>query len=84
MNKVDGNSNSALQAGMQGLRTANESMAKAAGQFASGSHNGQSSVANGDAIDLVTSRLQAEASAEVIERAAKRDGIIGSIIDTYA
>ena len=84
MNNVNATSNSALQAGMQGYQAASESMTRAALQLSSDGNNGQSKMLNVAASQMISGSLQAAASAEVIDRAAKRDGIIGSIIDTYA
>ncbi len=84
MNNVDSTSNSAMQAGMQGYQAASESMNRAAQQLTNGGNRGEPNVLNKAAVDMMSGSLQAAASAEVIDRAAKRDGIIGSIIDTYA
>lgn len=84
MNSVNSGSNSALQAGLKGYQRASEGMSEAAAKLAQGKANNQANTHTMAAVELASSTLQATAAAEVLDSAAKRDSIIGSIIDTYA
>ena len=82
---------SAMQSGVQGYKNGSRIINDAAIDIANGSTNnaltsnrqfsGDSQTINQAAVSLIQGDLQAQASAKVISRV---DGMIGTIIDTYA
>jgi hypothetical protein len=70
--------NGAFASGVQGYRNASEGMAQASSQFAQA--NRQDIDVNTAAVTMLQSSLQAQASAEVIQRS---DSMLGSIIDVF-
>ena len=80
--------NSALQAGLMGYQAGNETLSRSMTNIADTASQrngtGQSAGLHSAAVELSSGLLQAKASAEVIEKAADQDRILGSIIDTYA
>ena len=70
--------NGAFASGVQGYRNASEGMAQASSQFAQA--NRQDIDINTAAVTMLKSSLQAQASAEVIQRS---DSMLGSIIDVF-
>lgn len=73
------NAQSALYTGLRGFNSGQQMQRQAGADIAQFSRN--SGDMNRAAINLVTAQLQVNASAEVIQRA---EGMIGTIIDTYA
>ncbi|GEM_PF-5253128 len=70
---------SAFYSGLQGLNNGQSMIRQGSGELAQ--YNKSNVDINGAAVSLITGALQANASGEVIKRA---DGMIGTIIDTYA
>lgn len=73
---------SALNSGLQAYQQGSGNMSNASRELASGMGDAKRNAnINMAAADLVSGSLQAEAAANVISRA---DGMLGTIIDTYA
>jgi hypothetical protein len=82
LDPTSGNIQSALYSGLQGYKQGSENMNNASRELASGFGEGKRSVdVNQASVDLISGSLQAQASANVISRA---DGMLGTIIDTFA
>jgi hypothetical protein len=77
-------SNSSLEARMQDYQAATASIQRVTYQLASSGNNGQSTVLNTAAIALTSGSQRTSMAVELIERGTRHDGVIGSIIDTYA
>jgi hypothetical protein len=83
-NGIDiGNSSSAFYAGVQGYNQGVEQVRQATVDLFSANNPTRENPMNinQSAVQLISGNLQAEASAKVIKTA---DGMLGSIIDTYA
>lgn len=80
--QTNGNMQSVLYSGLQGFKQGSDSMASASRELASGLGDGKRSVdTNRAAVDLTSGTLQVQASAEVMSRS---DGMLGTLIDTFA
>jgi hypothetical protein len=83
-NGIDtGNSSSAFYAGVQGYNQGVEQVRQATVDLSSANNpNRENPInVNQSAVELISGNLQAEASAKVIKTA---DGMLGTIIDTFA
>lgn len=88
MGSMDGVSNSALQHGLRSYQAGAESVNRSATFIADASSGrsgtGQSASLLSASVDIISANLQTKAGGKVIESAVRQDGILGSIIDTYA
>ena len=88
MSSINVAPNSALQAGLKGYQAGSETLSRSATILADTATQrngtGQSAGLHSTAVELRSGLIQAKASAEVIEKVAGQNGILGSIIDTYA
>lgn len=78
--RLSGMGPAAFNAGLEGYRNASQQMSDASRNLANGSQR-QAIDVNKAAVNLTAGSVQAEASAKVM---ATADGMLGTIIDTFA
>jgi hypothetical protein len=88
MGSIDFVSNNALQNGLKSYQAGADSLGRSATVIAdvssARSGAGHSASLLSASVELVSANLHTNAAGKVIESAVRQDGILGSIIDTYA